>query len=241
MNKNDQLSAVAPLGAEATQAGVAIVRKLAHDVNNALVSAVSTLDLLTIDHPELEETLAPLRHELIRPRALFERPMRGLPTRAMVRPWTLGDWRGRIADEAKSVGVSVRLPSEVRGPAGLDEGQWVQCLDNLVRNALDSHAVHIRTGQVAPDGGRWVSVQVSPDGVADTDGVWGQCAIVDNGAVSSEHAAAAQQRRARSGDGHMGLGLAVVAAHLAGIGGRLLVGEARDGGWRAVMLWPFVA
>lgn len=214
MNDSGKVTVIVePLDPGQSAALVAAVRKLAHDVNNALVSAVSTLDLLTIDRPDLEETLAPLRHELVRPRTLFERPMRGLPTRAMVRPWTMVDWRGRIADEAKNVGVSVRLPADLPGPAGLEEGAWVQCLDNTVRNALDAHAAHARSGEPMPDGGRWVSVQPG----AEPGARW--CTISDNGPVPEDWQRAVRSHRPRSGDGHLGLGLGVVAAHLRQVDG----------------------
>lgn len=225
-----QLQQVAPLGDEAAKTAVAAVRKLAHDVNNALVSAASTLDLLVIDNPDLESVLAPVRHELMRPRALFERPMRGLPTRAMVRPWTLADWRAKIADEAKGVGVSVRMPSDLPKPADLDEGQWVQCLDNLVRNALDAHAVAARTAEQVLAGGRWVAVQ------AHAAGGTGVCEVTDNSGIGGT-SAAVQDRKPRSGGGHLGLGLAVAAAHIAAAGGSLQAGPLGDG-WMARLQWP---
>ncbi|MBM4343782.1 MAG: HAMP domain-containing histidine kinase [Deltaproteobacteria bacterium] len=231
MNEPTDPMVVPPLDAGQSAAVVAAVRKLAHDVNNALVSAVSTLDLLTIDRPDLEGTLAPLRQELVRPRALFERPMRGLPTRAMVRPWTLADWRGRIADDAKTVGVSVRLPADLPGPAGLDEGSWVQCLDNTVRNALDAHAAHARSGDPAPAGGRYVSVQ--PGSATGTR----HCVVADNGPVPEGWRAAVLARKARPGKGHLGLGLAVVAAHLHKVGGRVQVQQTADG-FAVRLSWP---
>ncbi len=222
---------VEPLDAGQSAAVVAVVRKLAHDVNNALVSAVSTLDLLTIDRPDLEATLAPLRQELVRPRSLFERPMRGLPTRAMVRPWTLIDWRPRIADDAKTVGVSVRLPADLPGPTGLDEGAWVQCLDNVVRNALDAHAAHARSGEPLPAGGRWVAVQPASLPGERT------CTVSDNGPVPDNWQTAVQARKARPGEGHLGLGLGVVAAHLQTVGGRVELQQSPNG-FVVCMRWP---
>ena len=224
--------AVAPLPREAVDLSIAIVRKLAHDINNSLVSAISTLDLVVVDHPELEDLLAPLRRELSRPRTILERPLRTLPSRAMVRPFSLADWRPSIADEAKMLAISVRMPGDLPGPAAMDEATWTQCLDNVVRNALEAHKASVRAGDTNPLPGRWVLVQFG------ADQSWRWCEVSDNGPGHDDPQSALLSRRGRSGGGHLGLGLAVVANHMATVGGAATVCGREGGGWTTILRWP---
>lgn len=227
-----QPESVVALTDESITLSIAIVRKLAHDISNSLVSAISTLDLVVVDHRELEDLLAPLRRELSRPLAILERPLRTLPSRAMIRPFSLADWRPRIADEAKVLAISIRIPGELPGPTDLDEATWTQCLDNVVRNALDAHKASPRAGDTNPLPGRWVLVQFGGDQTER----W--CEVSDNGPGHDDPLAAAQSRRARSGAGHLGLGLAVAASQLAKVGGNVVVRRRDGGGWSTTLHWP---
>lgn len=212
---------------------VAAVRKLAHDVNNALVSSVSMFDLavseLADDHPELDEGLAPVRPYLSAPRTVFERPMRTLPTRSMQRPRVLGDWISQIQGEGAKLDAEVQVAPGLPEPP-IDPADWVQCLDNAVVNALDARENAKRCGDADEPG----LVSVVPFALGEWQGV----RIDDNGKPPADLGAVAQGTTRRSGHGHLGLGLQVAAMHLLPVGGQVRLSASPLGGVRVEMRWP---
>lgn len=218
---------VEPLAPATLALLVAALRKLSHDMNNAVLSSTSLLEMTAMDHPEAEPWLAPLLPHAQRPKQLLQPALRALPTRAAVRPRTLADWPQRIGEEAAALQVNLELPAHLQGPAALAEDEWLQCLDNLVCNALQAHAWVSRLGQprAAPP---WVEVQRL------AEGHWRVC---DNGPGCTDLGLAARGTP-RQGNGHLGLGLAVVASHLQRLGGSLHLAPRDGGGLQAELSWP---
>lgn len=204
-----------------------VLRKLAHDMNNAVLSTTSLLEMAAMDHPEAEAWLTPLRPYAEKPKHLLSPALRALPTRADVRPRRLEAWPELISAEAAAAGVRLELPLDLTGPAAMAEDEWLQCLDNLVVNALQAHALARRLGRQGPEPA-WVAVQcVGP----------GHWQVADNGPGCADLQAAAHGTP-RQGDGHLGLGLAVVASHLQRLGGTLLLSKRKAAGILAELRWP---
>ncbi len=212
---------------------VASVRKLAHDVNNALVSSVSMFDLavsdLGDDRPDLAGWLAPVRPYLSAPRTVFERPMRTLPTRSMQRPRQFADWASQIRGEGAKLDADVQIQEGLPEPP-IDPADWVQCLDNAVVNALDARENAKRCGDADEPG----VVAVAPFAL----GEWRGVRIDDNGKPPADLLAVAQGSARRSGNGHLGLGLPVAAMHLAAAGGQVRLSASPLGGLRVELRWP---
>jgi C4-dicarboxylate-specific signal transduction histidine kinase len=205
---------------------LAMVRKLAHDMNNAVLATTSLLEMAAMDHPEAEPWLTPLQPYAEKPKHLLSPALRALPTRAAVRPRRLEAWPELVSAEATAVDVRLELPPDLAGPAALAEDEWLQCLDNLVVNALQAHALARRLGRRGP-GPAWVAVQrLGP----------GHWQVADNGPGCADLQAAARGTP-RQGDGHLGLGLAVVASHLQRLGGTLLLSQPEAGGLIAQLHW----
>jgi len=212
---------------------VTALRKLAHDVNNALVSSVSMFDLavsdLADDHAELAAGLAPVRPYLSAPQAVFERPLRTLPTRSMLRPRVYADWLAQIRSEGAKLSAEVEVAPGLHQPL-IQEADWVQCLDNAVVNALDARENAMRCGDADDPG--LVSV------VPFAQGEWCGVRIDDNGKPPADLAGVAQGSARRSGHGHLGLGLPVAAMHLAAVGGQVRLSASLLGGVRVELRWP---
>ncbi len=218
---------VEPLAPVALTLALAMMKKLSHDLNNALLSSLSLAELVMLDHPEVAPILEPVRLHLQRPRQVLEASLRALPTRAAVRPRLLNTWPARVATEAKALQLDLRLPEQLAGPAALAEDDWVQCLDNLVRNALEAHELALKLHHDYAEA-PWVAVQqLRPN-------CW---QVLDNGPGCPDLQAAARGV-ARQGAGHLGLGLAVVAAHLQRIGGTLTLAPRDGSGLVATIQWP---
>ncbi|MBI5608492.1 MAG: ATP-binding protein [Deltaproteobacteria bacterium] len=212
---------------------VAALRKLSHDVNNALVSSVSMFDLAVSDlaeeHADLAEGLAPVRPYLSAPRTVFEGPMRTLPTRSMLRPRVLSDWASQIRSEGAKFDTEVEVPADLPEPP-IDAADWVQCLDNAVVNALDGRENAQRCGEPQTPG----LVRLA----AFADGPWCGVRVDDNGKPPADLAAVAAGSTRRSGHGHLGLGLPVAAMHLAAAGGQVHLSPSPLGGVRVELRWP---
>lgn len=220
---------VEPMPPVALALALAMMNKLSHDLNNAQLSSQSLLELAMLDHPELAPLLDPVHKHLRRPRQVLETSLRALPTRASVRPRVLSAWPARVAAEAAALQVELRLPAILAGPAGLPEDDWTQCLDNLVHNAMDSHELgrRLHHDYAQPP---WISVEQNGPS---------EWHVMDNGPGCQDLQLAARGSP-RQGAGHLGLGLAVVAAHLARIGGTLTVAQRGGTGITAVMQWPLI-
>ena len=220
---------VEPLPAAALALALSMMKKLSHDLNNALLSSVSLLELVMMDHPEVANLLEPAHRHLQRPRQVLETSLRALPSRAAVRPRALSTWPARVIAEAEAIQVQLRLPSRIDGPVGLAEEDWLQCLDNLVRNALEAHEL-ARKLQHDYAEQPWVSVEQL------RDNCW---QVLDNGPGCRDLPAAARGS-ARQGAGHLGLGLAVVATHLQRVRGTLTLAERDGSGLVATIQWPTI-
>lgn len=216
--------------AEAMTLLVAVVRKLGHDVNNALVSAVSLCELAVLDDPACEPALQPVRSQLSKPREVFDSAMRTLPSRSTVRPRDPDDWRVRAGQEANAAQCLMDVDWPLPQPPVLTPMDWAQCLDNVVRNALESILMGRRLGFVPP----LSLIRVS--GV--TRQGWQGVSISDDGPGCTDLAAATSGKTRRAGGGHLGLGLAVCALHMASIGGTVTLSTPPEGGLRTVLLWP---
>ncbi len=213
---------------------MASLRKLSHDVSNALVSTVSLFDLAMADYEDdleanLPAGLRSVRQNLSAPRAIFDAPMRTLPTRSLQRPRQFGDWQIQVQGEAAKLGCTVTLETGLPAPP-IEPADWVQCLDNVVQNALDSREITRRCGDLATHG----RVAIT----ALHDGDWSGVVVADNGSETVDLASAAAGRLRRNGHGHLGLGLPVAALHLAEVGGQVRLAQGSHGGIRVELRWP---
>lgn len=218
--------AVPPLTPQALALLLRVTRKLAHDMNNAVLSTTSLLEMAAMDHPEAADWLAPLRPYAEKPKHLLGPALRALPTRASVRPRQLEAWPELVGAEAAALEVRLELAPDIAAPAGLAEDEWLQCLDNLVVNSLQAHALARRLGQRGAEAA-WTAVRrLGP----------GHWQVSDNGPGCADLQAAANGTP-RQGNGHLGLGLAVVAAHLQRLGGTLQLSARPGGGLTADLHW----
>jgi len=204
------------------------MRKLGHDITNSLVAAVSLVDLTLMKCHEqpVTDSLNRLRGQLLRPRATMLLATSALPALTGEMPRTLVALPPWLAKEAEASEVRIEWQLTERVPSGWQESDWVHVLRSLCLNALDAHAAARR---IDPDAHaaelRYVRVFQEA----------ARLYVLDNGPGCADLGAAASGGLRRSGGGHLGLGLAVVAALAERCGGDLHISPAVPTGLQATL------
>lgn len=219
---------VAVLPTAALQLATTVARKLLHDVNNVLASTGATAELAALDWPACAAPLAAVGDALSAQQAALQRPLRTLPSRSASRPRSLAAF---VAQLATQTGGCLQLDvawSALPAPP-IEEADWVQCLDNVVQNAIDAAAV---CGLPLP---RTMAVTGWARG--------GRAAVVlrDDCGGCEDTVGVARGERCRGGAGHLGLGLVVAAAHLGRVGGEVALANAEGPTGRGLTVtldWP---
>lgn len=204
--------------------------KLAHDLTNALVASVALVDLTAMRNQDAHVAgqLARLRDHVMRPRATIQCAVAALPGLGD-RPKTYPALRKMLDLTAVGQNVELTWLGTAEGdelPPELTEALWCHVLQALVENALQAHAM------AEADEGFTVGRRVDVDWQA------GRLLVADNGPGCKDVRAAATGKLRRAGQGHMGLGLAVVAALVERPGGDLHVGPNPGGGFQALVRVP---
>lgn len=206
---------------------VGVVRKLAHDLNNAMLSLNALCELAELDAPACADVVAPIRAHLDRPHRTLQLPQRTLPTRSALRPRDIDDWRTQLHGHAQDLGIQAHIPQDLPTPV-LPTADWVQCLDNVTTNTLDA-VREVQSRLTGP----WHLIIRPLDAHH-----WQGLEITDNAGGCTDLAAVAAGERKRTGPGHLGLGLQVAAAHLARVGGQVAVRDATPAGMSVLLRWP---
>ena len=197
------------------------LEKLVHDLNNALVSVHARLDVLEFKLPEeLGETMTGLRQALEGVNRVLETSTHWQTSAAQGTIQSEAELRFNWNSTCRNLGITVDWRTNLDGwdhdigpelSSTLAVLMWNSC-DALVKQP-QSLAKHIEVTCVASDGMQTVVVK-------------------DNG-PGCDDLLAAVQGAARRGGGHMGLGLATLAARLKDIGGELRV-LSDDSGFTAI-------
>lgn len=211
----------------------ATLRKLAHDITNSMVASVSHVDLMALRNPNpvLNEQLQRLRVHVLRPRTVVHCAIASLPALGD-RPRTLAKLHATMATLAIQQGVTLHwrvADDPARFDPALTESEWCHVLHTLCQNALEAHAAAlIELGTVG-----------QPEIIVDcTEREPRRLAVIDNGPGCGDLAAAASGGLRRVGSGHLGLGLAVIAALIERAGGNLTIAGPAAGGFRATVEMP---
>lgn len=209
------------------------MRKLAHDLTNAMVAGVSMVDLtlLKCHEPAVADHLQRLRGQLLRPRTTIGWATASLPMPSTQRPPGLGALERRVTDQGHEAGIELRgviaqTPWPSLRPRGLDEDSWGLILHALLQNALDAHAAAALQGEPPPDD-QVAFIQMD---LTQEDAGTVHVRVVDNAEGCADLNSAATGRLRRSGNGHLGLGLAVAAAIAERAGGCLTLAHHRPRG-----------
>lgn len=210
------------------------LRKLAHDLTNSMVAGVSMIDLLAMRNtdPLMAEPLQRLRGHVLRPRGMLRVAVAVVPAGAdRSRSWTA--LRTDLLSAAASQQVMLRWQAPVDGPPpgqALSESDWCHIVEALCHNALDAHAA----ARLDRDPGAGLGQITVTWREAPTQ----QLQVLDNGPGCANLVGAAKAEVRRAGGGHMGLGLAVVAALAERAGGSLTISSVPDLGFTATVDVP---
>lgn len=202
-----------------------LLRKLGHDMTNALVAGVTMADVLAMQDRggALADQMRALRPYLLRPREVLQTAVGGLPDLGL-RPRTWPELRRLLAGQALEHHVELRwlAPSSASAlPTWLAEEAWCHAGWALVANALDAHAAAAELAMAAP--APWVAVRLVDEALV----------VSDNGSGCEDVAAVAAGQHRRRGGGHLGLGLPVLAAVVARAGGEVRLTDCAEGGIEA--------
>ena len=198
------------------------LEKLAHDLNNALVSVHARVDVLEFKLPEqLRETMAGLRQALEGVNRILETSTHWQMPAAQGTSLSEAELRFNWNSTCRNLGITVDWQTNLDGWDHNIGPELSSTLAVLMRNSCDalvkqpqSLAKHIEVTCVASDGMQTIVVK-------------------DNGPGCGDLLAAVQGAARRSG-GHMGLGLTTLAARLKDIGGELRV-LSDDSGFTAIV------
>jgi hypothetical protein len=197
-----------------------LLRKLAHDLGNALVAGVTMADVLAMQSGERTGLLASLRPYLLRPREVLDTAVNGLPEIG-VRPRAWMELRRELSDHAAVRGVELRwrAPSTAAAlPTWLAEADWCLAAWTLLHNGLDAHAAAVELDEGVPE--PWVEINCREEGLL----------VSDNGPGCTDLLAVAAGTVRRRGGGHLGLGLSVLAAVVERSGGGVFLAPRPGGG-----------
>jgi len=232
---------VRPLPWPVVELLVGTLRKLAHDLTNSMVAGVSMVDLtlLKCSEPAVADSLNRLRSQLLRPRATLARATASLLMTAADRPVTIDTLAEAIGAMAEAGGVQLlgaiaATPWPTERPKQLEEAHWVHILHVLLQNALEAHAAAAIQSEPPLDGKLpYVRVDLTalPGGGL-------RLLVADNGEGCADLRAAATGGMRRSGNGHLGLGLAVAAAIAQKAGGSLSIAHNPPRGALALAEFP---
>jgi hypothetical protein len=222
---------VVPLHPQATALATDVARKLLHDVHNSLVSVQAVAELAALDWPECADAVAPIRAHLDSSLSQMRRPLRTLPSRSAQRPRTMALWQAQLPAQTAPWLQAELIAADLPVPR-LAEADWVQCLDNVVQNAVDAAkalaaGAPLEVGQTAL---RLHAAALQGQGYAGVE-------LCDACGGCDDLEAVAAGKRCRGGMGHVGLGLAVAAAHLHSVGGAVLLRQLASPPGLCVTLW----
>lgn len=232
---------VRPLPWPVVELLVATLRKLAHDLTNSMVAGVSMVDLtlLKCNEPAVADSLNRLRSQVLRPRATLARATASLPMPSADRPNTIDALAENISALAEAGGIQLlgaiaTTPWPAERPRQMEEGHWVHILHVLLQNAIEAHAAAAMQSEPPLDGKLpyvRVDLTTQPGGGL-------RLLVTDNGEGCADLRAAATGGMRRSGNGHLGLGLAVAAAIAERGGGKLAIAHNPPRGTLAVAEFP---
>ncbi len=232
---------VRPLAWPVVEMLVATLRKLAHDLTNSMVAGVSMVDLtlLKCSEPAVADSLNRLRSQLLRPRATLARATASLPMPSADRPVTIEALAENIGALAEAGGIQLlgaiaTTPWPTERPKQIDEAHWVHILHVLLQNALEAHAAAAIQSEPPLDG-RLPYVRLD---LTSVPGGGLRLLVTDNGEGCADLQVAATGGMRRSGNGHLGLGLAVAAAIAERAGGKLAIGHNPPRGTLAIAEFP---
>ncbi|MSP90766.1 MAG: HAMP domain-containing histidine kinase [Myxococcales bacterium] len=203
----------------------AATRKLAHDLSNALVAAVTRTEMLggTAAEGVPADDLAHLRAALARPGDVLRGALLSVRARSAQRPRSLAAVEARLQ---AAVGARAgTLAFWIAGDAlhGPDEELWAEVIDIITQNSLDAFAVDaLEPEPDTPAPHLRVHLEIG-------NGRQVLC-VTDNGPGCPAWPRVAAGPTARAGHGHLGLGLGLAAARLAECEGTLDVGPAQPRG-----------
>lgn len=216
----------------------ASLRKLAHDLTNSLVAAVSLVDLTLMksNEPAARNGLNRLRNQILRPRTTLQCATAALPGMTADRPRTvqaLEVW-AKHAATAQELVLAWQLDGNDQPPRGLTEPEWVHVVQALCQNALEAHAAaRIDKELQSEPESAWLRIESARarDGSA-------VLTVRDNAMGCADLQAAATGRLRRAGGGHLGLGLSIAAALVERAGGQVLLASEPPHGFRATVTLP---
>ena len=225
---------VQPLDAAAAQLVQFTTRKIAHDVSNVLVAALTLADMAGAADADIpaDDLLVRLRAAVGRPGDVMRGALLSVRSRAVVRPATLADLQAHLRAAVAENGGLLTFGVEGDAPRGAEEACWTEVADILTQNALDAFAVDAIEPEPDTPAPRLAVHLCTMDGMR-------TLRVSDNGPGCPTWPRIAAGPTARAGHGHLGLGLGLAAARLAACGGTLDVGPASPRGAIALARAPW--
>lgn len=212
------------------------LRKLTHDLNNAMVPVFGTADILRLRHAQspVAEDLDKLASRLMGVRETVVRAANHTLRHRHAQMPSLRTVHGELAGEALGARVGLRWQSvaPLQGALpGLDGHEACLLMRALVLNAFEAHTEDPPGGpaRLTAAGERrqvWVDMAPTDGGVRVT--------VRDNGPGCTDLAAASVGQLRRRGWGHLGLGLQVAASLAQRTGGSLYIHNLHGAGFMAL-------
>lgn len=214
-----------------------VLRRIGHDVNNAVAPALGLLDMMRVRHsaslagPDIDRLGQRMKElSLVSGRTVrqsLRAQHREEPTMSSIR----ADLASTAVDSQVTLRWQVTPDSSSASLPDLGGHQASLMLRCLISNALQAHASEPRPPDRGPP---FIAVAIQVRSAGDV----AELRVDDDGPGCVDLPGAASAALCRHGPGHLGIGLLTASTLVGRGGGSLYIGPRPGGGFSALAVWP---